>query len=427
MTLLPTDPTFARMARARSPRYTPEPDRVLMMTSALVRGGAQRRMAATAAGLMQKGWKVRLVGSRPAYPGDIDFSPDIRAMGIDAQLAPQETFAEYAGLEAELHAEEAALPVWWVTDLARPFARAILAYRPIVMHGWVDRFAITAGLVACTLGVPRIIIGLTSTTPEKRGFEDAELLRSGYRALAPNNDVSFVSVSRQAAIEHEEWIGLPKGSIKTIYSGLLPGLVRVPPQEEIIQYRERLGIRVDAPVVGTIMRFEDVKDPGLWIETAREIADNRPDVRFLIAGSGILEQSMKQQINAAGLSSRIAMPGPALDIGLSYAAMDIFLMTSMAEGLGNTLIEAQAACRSVVSVNVGGVIEAMLNGTTGIVVDNRSPKCLAQAVLSILDDKNWQQRAASEGPQFVAQRFGHQRMISETLQIYGLDNQNYVA
>src|SRR5918998_4518669 len=105
MTMSTGHPVFTRMAQARSPRYAPQPAHVLMMTSALVRGGAQRRMAATAAGLMQRGVKVRLIGSRPAHPGDIDFLPDIRAMGIDAQIAPQEPLTPATTLSLELEAE----------------------------------------------------------------------------------------------------------------------------------------------------------------------------------------------------------------------------------------------------------------------------------------------------------------------------------
>jgi glycosyltransferase involved in cell wall biosynthesis len=383
-------------------------------------------MAATAAGLIQGDVEVRLIGSRPAHPGEIDFLPDLRAMGIDAQLAPQEPLTPATTLslelEAELQAQEIALPVWWLNDLARPFARAILDYRPMVVHGWVDRFAIMAGLVACTLGVPRIIIGLTSTTPQKRGFDDADLLRAGYQALAANESVAFVGVSRQCATEHEEWLGFPNGRIKTIYAGLLPGLVRIPRPEEVRAYRETFGIASDAPVVGTIMRFDEVKDPGLWIETAREIANVRPDIRFLLSGSGVREQWMKQQVDEAGLRDRVIMPGSPADIALAYAAMDVFLMTSRAEGLGNTLIEAQAARRCVVSVDVGGAREAMLNGITGMVVDSRSAQSLSRVLLKILEDTDWRARAAEEAAKFVAERFGYDRMISETLAVYAPAN-----
>lgn len=415
-------PVFARMAQKRPARFTPVPDRVLMTVSALVRGGAQRRMAATALGVMEKGIDVRLIASRGAHPGDIDFIPDLHAMGIDAGIAPQDSGAELgAEVEAELLAFEQALPVWWVKDLARPFAHAILDYQPSVVHGWVDRFAIISGLVACALGVPRIVIGLTNTTPDKRGHDDAELLRCGYQALAKHDHVRFVAVSGQCADDHEAWLGLAPGSITTIYAGFLPASLRIPPKEEVASYRARLGIAPEAPVVGTVMRFDEVKDPALWIETAKKLHALRPDARFLIAGSGILEEAMRRQVSDAGLNSCVIMPGPALDIGLSYAAMDVFLMTSRAEGLSNALIEAQAAGRPVVCVPVEGAREAIQQGITGLIVDNRSPESLAEALLQILGEKAWKEKAARLGPQYVSSRFGHQRMVTETMQAYGFD------
>jgi glycosyltransferase involved in cell wall biosynthesis len=196
--------------------------------------------------------------------------------------------------------------------------------------------------------------------------------------------------------------------------------VRIPPQPEVKAYREAANsVRCEGR--WDYHAFDHVKDPGLWIETAKEIASVRPDVRFLLAGTGPQEEWIKQQIEAAGVARRTMMPGPALDIGLSYAALDVFLMTSRAEGLGNTLIEAQAAGRPVVSLNVGGAMEAILEGRTGLIVQNRSARCLASAVCSVLDDGAWRARAAHEGSRFVAQRFGHQRMVSETLQAYGLE------
>jgi hypothetical protein len=60
----------------------------------------------------------------------------------------------------------------------------------------------------------------------------------------------------------------------------------------------------------------------------------------------------------------------------------------------------------------------VLDGKTGIVVGNRRPLNLANAVLQILDDPSWRDRAAIQGPFFVSKRFGHQRMIDETIAVY---------
>src|SRR5262249_13908566 len=89
------------------------------------------------------------------------------------------------------------------------------------------------------------------------------------------------------------------------------------------------------------------------------------------------------------------------------------------EGTPNVLIEAQAAGIPVVASDVGGVNEALLDGVTGILVGNRRASSLASAVLKILEEPGWRERAAIEGPAFVSKRFGHQRMIDDTIAAYG--------
>lgn len=393
-----------------------------MLTSAFTRGGAERRIAGTAAGLARRGYTVRIVAHRRKSESEIDFEGDLTSLGLDAQIAPPAPPAHPNRLsqqvEAELVQAELELPVWWMTGIARPYARAILEFQPALVHGWIDRFAILAGLVSCNLGVPRVVIGQTSTTPEKRDFADAALLRAGYRALASNETVSFVNVSRRCAIEHEEWLDLEPGTISTIYPSVMPHVVRQPPADEVAAYRAQFGIFPQERLVGTIMRFEEPKDHCLWLDTAREIAIRKPDVRFLMAGAGSLKASIEQRIDALGLRDQIILPGPAIDVGLIYAALDIFLATSRIEGLGNTLVEAQAAGRPVVTTDVGGTPEAVFQGVTGLVVEERSATGLADAVLKILDEPAWQGRAVVAGPDFVAQRFGYDRMVAETIALY---------
>jgi len=415
---------FAGMAASRLPRYEPLPNRILMITSAFVRGGSERRMAATAAGLREKGYDLRLVASRTPNPTEMDFEDHLSALNLDARLVPTAPLPDDSErsrtVEAELAQVEAMLPVWWIDGLIRPFARAILEFRPSIVHGWIDRFAIAAGLVSCSLGVPRIIVGLTSTTPEKRGYADADMLREGYLALSRNNAVKFVNVSSRCGRDHEDWLELETGTISTVYTSLLPGTIRAVAAAEAARYRAHLGFLPDTPLVGTVMRLEVPKDPNLWLETAHEIVKARPDVRFLVAGNGNMKAMMEQRLESLGLDGVVRLTGAAVDVSLIYAALDVFLITSTAEGLPNTVVEAQAAGRPVVATDVGGTREAVLDGITALVVDDRSAPALARAVLTILSDPAWLVRAAARGPEFVAQRFGYDRMISETMDLYGV-------
>jgi hypothetical protein len=183
--------------------------------------------------------------------------------------------------------------------------------------------------------------------------------------------------------------------------------------------RRALGLDEDAVVVGAVMRFAAEKDPMLWLDTAAAIAKQRPDVRFLLAGYGDLAEDVVRKVEALDLADRVILPGPTLDVGLMYAAMDVFLLTSCHEGVPNVLIEAQATGVPVVSPRVGGTAEAVSYGKTGLIVEERSAASLAAAVLTILAEPQWQQLALVYGPAFVADRFGQSRMVDETIMLYG--------
>jgi glycosyltransferase involved in cell wall biosynthesis len=173
-------------------------------------------------------------------------------------------------------------------------------------------------------------------------------------------------------------------------------------------------------VVGAVMRFAAEKDPNLWLETAAAIAAVRPNVRFVLAGYGDLAEQLEHRIQALGLAEKFILRGATKDVGLVYGALDVFLMTSRFEGTPNVLIEAQAAGIPIVAPDVGGTREALLDGVSGIIVDNRRASTLANATLQILDDRSWLERAAAHGPAFVSRRFGHSRMIDETIAVYAI-------
>ena len=166
------------------------------------------------------------------------------------------------------------------------------------------------------------------------------------------------------------------------------------------------------------MRLAPEKDPDLWLSTAAAIAAARPDVHFVLAGYGEMAAHVAAKVEELGLAERFRLAGPTTDVGEIYAALDVFLMTSRFEGTPNTLIEAQAAGVPIVAPLVGGTGETALHGTTGLLVEERMADRLAAAVLRILDDAPWRRRSARHGPAFVAERFGHRRMIAATLALY---------
>ena len=414
---------FAGITKLRKPRYHREASRVLMVTADLGRGGSERQMLATTSGLVDRSYDVRMLALRRLEPGVPSYEAEIMRLGINPEFAFDSAGCAPASMRPPLggfgSADCAALPNWFAETIAAT-SGAIERHRPAVVHGWLDGPGIFAALAGCTLGAPRLVIQLGSTAAIVRSnIEKAELLREAYRALVRNPTVTILNNSKAGARDYEEWLGLRPGTIAVLHNGFIPNSARMPVPEETARFRASLGLSAEMLVVGTVMRFVSEKDPDLWLDTAAEIARSRPDVRFVIAGFGPLEQDIADRIKALGLYGRVSLSGPVTDAGLIYSAMDVVLLTSAIEGLPNVMIEAQAVGRPVVACDVGGTREALVEGRTGVIVGPRSATSLAKAVITMLDQVEWRERVRTEGPEFVARRFGLERMVGETLGHYG--------
>lgn len=407
--------------------YSPRSKRVLMVTGALARGGAERQMFALTYGLLQQGFHVQVLELIGVAGDQASFAEEFTNIGV--RLRHADEFSAAAGdvidsfVLAGLQPFVSLLPAN-CASLCRALMLAIEDFRPSSVYCWSDFSNLIGGFVSRRMRVPRIILG-QRVLPPPFWFDalNSELYHQAYRVLAGDRRVVFVNNSATSVKEYESWMQLASGTIKLVHNGFLPSSIKIRKRGERAACRTHFGLRPDGPVVGAVMRFAREKDPDLWLETAAAIASARPDVSFLLAGygHGAVAGQLFQKGKNLGLGTRFVMPGMVIDVGQVYGALDILLLTSRLENVPNVMIEAQAAGVPVVGPAVGGVGEAMLDGVTGVVVADRSSRALASAVLRILDDAGWRERAAAEGPIFVAERFGHERMVHETIAIHHHD------
>ena len=117
------------------------------------------------------------------------------------------------------------------------------------------------------------------------------------------------------------------------------------------------------------------------------------------------------------LEEFVKIVGQSNDVGSWLSAMDVFLFTSVAEGLPNVLIEAQGFGVPVVSTNVGGVSEVILDGETGILVNSQSKKALGEAVINIINRKDFLEIGKSSRIN-ARERFSVEGMALRTVEMY---------
>lgn len=184
--------------------------------------------------------------------------------------------------------------------------------------------------------------------------------------------------TRQALIDYEF---ISAARVEVIYNGIEPLMSDVAAAQQI---RQQFGISQDAIVLGTIARFDPIKNHAMMLRAFKIVNDQHPDTRLLIVGDGEERPAIEARIrelelaHAVILSGYVSRPAPLLE------TMDIFLLSSFSEGTSMTLLEAMSLGKPCVVTAVGGNPEIIEDGETGHVTPNDNPERFAQAIVELL-------------------------------------------
>ncbi len=199
----------------------------------------------------------------------------------------------------------------------------------------------------------------------------------------------------------------PKEKIRLIPLGLdLEPLTR--PSERRRLQRER-NLDPSRPSIGIVGRLAPVKNHSLFLEAARELAEERPELLFFVVGGGELEEPLKAQSHRLGLDGRVHFTGFREDLPEVYASLDALALTSDNEGTPVVLIEALAAGVPVAASDVGGVRDVLQNGRLGKLFPRGEKSALARALRETLT------RAPEAARQERARRHMMERYAAERL------------
>lgn len=139
---------------------------------------------------------------------------------------------------------------------------------------------------------------------------------------------------------------------------------------------------------GTIGRFVDVKNHLGLVEGFAKLHALRPNTRLRLMGYGPLDEALRAKITELGLSSCVDLV-PGTDDGAKFlASLDVFVLSSLSEGLPMSLLEAMAAGRPVIGTPVGAIPEVIEGGRCGWVSRSPAPDALRDAMVSAVDAPN---------------------------------------
>jgi len=182
--------------------------------------------------------------------------------------------------------------------------------------------------------------------------------------------------------------------------------------------REELGVGPRDRVALTIGRLAPAKSHTTMIEAFATVAARVPEAVLLIVGEGPLRPELEAEVARRGLSGRVRLLGVGGESAELVKACDLFVLSSVREGLPVSILEAMRAGRAVVATDVGGTGEAVAEGVTGRLVPARDPAALAVALGDLLGDPERLERFGVEARRRWEQRFTAERMVGETEALY---------
>jgi glycosyltransferase involved in cell wall biosynthesis len=185
-----------------------------------------------------------------------------------------------------------------------------------------------------------------------------------------------------------------------------------------VTVRKQHGIPTTAPVVGTVAVFREQKRLDDWLEAARLVRHRQADVHFLLVGDGPERERLHVRTRALHLEDVVHFAGAHTDVRPFLAAMDVFLVSSIFEGLPVALLEAMSMQCGIVSTSVGGIPEVVRHRANGLLVDAGRPMLLAEAVLQMIRSPSLRADCARAARQTVIDGFSLQRMTRQLERTY---------
>ena len=182
--------------------------------------------------------------------------------------------------------------------------------------------------------------------------------------------------------------------------------------------RGELGIPESAPVVGTVAVFRQQKRLDHWLDAARRIRDGRPDTQFVIVGDGPLRTEIEAHAALLDLSDVVHFTGLREDVRPFLAAMDVYMMSSVFEGLPVALLEAMSMECVPVATAVGGIPQAIRSGENGYLAEPLRPDLLAERVGDVLGARDRTGELGEAARETVCTRFDMRRMARELESVY---------
>ncbi|MFH1069882.1 MAG: glycosyltransferase, partial [Candidatus Glassbacteria bacterium] len=289
-------------------------------------------------------------------------------------------------------------------------ARQLRSRRIEIVHSFLETANIYSYLAGLLAARPVQVPSVRSLPTRMPLFER----RLHERAL---KSAALVCANSQAgAAAYADRYGIDRDSFRVVYNGV--EAAGRPTEQVRLEARRRFRLRSFNPVIGTVGKDEPEKNLAAFLRLTVRLAEQGGGVCALVAGAGLDESyAARYQIERTSVCQAYLL-GRLRQMDDFFAALDVFVLTSLREGLPNVILEAMAACLPVVAYDVGGVSELVAHGRTGLLVEKGDEDGLYEAVRALVGDRELARRLGEAGRQRAVEDFTLADMVKRTRQLY---------
>jgi len=317
------------------------------------------------------------------------------------------------------------LPEVRITCLGRPFGkpgtlvpglvRLFRKERPMLVHSrnWGTIEAILAARLA---GVPAVVH--SEHGREFGGMNGEPLRRRLFRRFCYPLASCVFTVSDELRAYQARQSGMSESRFRVIPNGVDLTQFRPDPEERSAQ-RQQMGAGPKTFVVGSVNRFDRVKDQVTLLRAADAVAGRGVDLRLVVVGDGPLRSQLEQTAkDLPNLAGRAVFPGMVQKVRSWLNSFDAFVLPSLSEGMSNTLLEAMAVGLPPVATRVGGNVEVIEEGRCGLFFAPRDEAQLAAHLSELARNEELRHSLGSRARQRIESQFSLTRMMNDYKNLY---------
>jgi sugar transferase (PEP-CTERM/EpsH1 system associated) len=294
-------------------------------------------------------------------------------------------------------------------------ARGIRELKPDIVHSrnWAAVEAVIAGKWVGSSALVHSEHGLDSDTVVREPRR-----RSYFRRLAFELADRVLSVSGQLRDLHAERTGFPAHRITVIHNGVDRGRFFPDPAGRA-RAREELGLSDAEFCIGCVGNLSPVKDYTTLLEAVAEIAKLCLDWRLVIIGEGPERSKMERLVNAhPQWKNRVSLLGLNHRVPELLNAMDVYVSSSLFEGISNSLLEAMATGLPVAVTAIGGNPEVVVDGESGLLFPTSNVRRLAERLLALRASRDLRMQLGQRALQRVREQFSLDVMVRKYEEVY---------